>query len=978
MAEVREITELFRLEKVLKSSPGGVVFRATDPGTGRKVGIKLINRGSSPDQEACRERFVEAVRTLQSLHLSCFPAILDYGLTPDGTAFIVMELLEGAPAEALVSSPPTRVLSLVGPLVDGLEALASRGISHHNLSPDNLLLAHGRTGELLIALGFGTMAFRPEGPVASRTGKDAAFTYLAPELLRQPGAAATADWRSDLYSLNLVVCHLLGARLTPPDYPEVDLPAAVREGLVDAEPLRSVLLSGLRHSPELRPPSYEAVRQAFSAALYGGSAPSREVERTEAFTIATVVDGGAAPARDAAPSTERTMAVSIHAPAPPPVVSPPPPAPPAPSAFVTTPAPPQQLSEPGVGDDDDLSRTMPIQIRPAVSAAAPPARPADTPPAELEEDWTPPAVVSLVTEAEAELEPVSLAEPAVPALPSVPKPAPPADPVSPGQVHGAAAALPPSPPALPSVPGTTMAFPVAPTFTPAPGPEPPAVSMPAWPAPAQGTPAGTATVPGVAAGGAMSRTAPTSAFAASTAAIPTKPPAQVQPDGVEGQPPSGDTREPAPPAAPPPPRPKRKGMPLWPLFLIIPLALAVFAGGLWFVGPKIVGALLTEPTPVPTPVRPTPSPAPQATQPPHGLAPIEDAESLFRAGDFEGASRAIELVTREDEDRLSRDDYERLRTLRDELAAQRAGSLLKDLDRGIRNGNVELLKRTVGALSAQDLEAAAADRKVDQQLTLARKAIGVQGELLKASRERNTAEVMRVAGNLLELLPRCSQATDLRDRAAATVESEADALARTGKLDAAIARLEELRAMWAERPGLDRRIERLRAEAETERKMTALMAEVARAEEEKQPERGLELLRGAPTGGKWEAQVAEARGRLERLLVELDKGAPSVQARPGWKAEYEKGKNALVLIKVADDYGVKAVSAMGRVEGAKSYTEIPVRRGPGSDYTIEVPSAFHRNETIELYVTATDASGHTGQLGKPEAPFKVKRKRWLF
>jgi serine/threonine protein kinase len=993
MAEVREITELFRLEKVLKSSPGGVVFRATDPENGQKVAIKLINRGSSPDQDSCRRRFAEAMGALRSLHLSSFPAVRDFGFTPDGTAYVVMELLEGSPVETLVGSPPSRVLGLLGPVVDGLEALAGVGIAHHNLAPDNLMLVHGRTGEQITVLGFGTAAFRPEGPATGRAGRDAAISYLAPELLNQPGAARQADWRSDLYSLNLLVCHLLDARLTPPDFPEVDLPPRAREGLHDVEALRTLLLSGLRHSPEQRPSSYEAVRDAFAAALYGGVEPIRAPEKTEAFRIPAAVQDRVplpAPALTEPPPSERTMAIPVQP--LPSSSSTPAPLQPIPPAILSAPGPAPVLSEPGVGPDDDLSRTMPVQVQPIVAAvptppAAMPAAEAASvaPPEEIEYEPAEPeeGVLPLLAEDQGRME----GELAMPIEPGVGGPAPGPVPESiagedAGAPEGALEApVPPLPPPVssPQVPATTIAFATAQTLAMATGAGPAVTVPPTWPTPPPLPP------PLVAPVQDASIASPTASE--ELPPIPTAAPApspepvwEAQAAVSDGAPEEGVPGEPGGEHAPPPPPPgatKRKGMPLWPLFLVIPLALALVAGGIFFVGPKLVGALLTKPTPTPTPARPTPSPAPRPTQPPRALSYIDDAERLFRAGDFDGAGQALDLVALADEDLLSRDDYDRLRALRDELAAQRAGSLTKDLDRGIRNGNVELLKRTVAAFSPQDLAGVAGDRKVEQQLALARRAIEVQGQLLKASKAQNNAEVIRIAGTLLEMLPKCAQASDLRDRAAATLESEAEALVRGGQMDAAIARLEELRGLWADRPGLDRRIERYRNEVETERKMTALMAEVAQAEQDKKPERGLEVLRGAPTNEKWAARVAEARGRLERLLVELDKGSPSVQLKAGWKPEYEKGKDALIPLKITDDYGVKSVSVRGRVEGTTTYTDIPFRRA-GTEYTAEVPSAFHKNEAIELYVTATDASGHAGQLGTAEAPIKVKRKRWLF
>jgi hypothetical protein len=994
MAEVKEITELFRLEKVLKSSPGGVVFRATDPESGQKVAIKLINRGSSPDQESCRRRFSEAMGGVQSLHQSSFPTVREFGFTPDGTAFVVMDFVEGSPIETLVGSPASRVLGLLAPVVDGLEALAGVGFAHHNLSPDNLMVVHGRGGEKIMVLGFGTAAFRPEGPVAGRAGREAAFSYLAPELLGQSSTGRPADWRSDLYSLNLLVCHLLGARLTPPDFPEVDLPPKAREGLHDVERLRALLLSGLRHSPEQRPSSYEAVRDAFAAALYGGVEPIREPEKTEAFRIPVAVQHQVLPAPAVLtepPPVERTMAMPIQ---PLPAASAAPAAPqPGPPTLLSAPGVAPVLSEAGVGSDDDLSRTMPIQVQPVVPAVPSASSPAPTAAAggepetagvEYEPAPSEGGVLPLLAEDEGRMEeePPTPSEPEVAATAAAPGPESAAEGVDDRQAGEPETSVPPieAPVAAPPVPTTTIAFAKAQTLAMAASAKPAVTAEPTWPTPPPPPPVAAAPHEGLVPSAATPDQAPLP---------PTPPPlasplhdaaGEARPAVSDEVPEGGGPGEPGEGQAPPQPPPsvtRRKGMPLWPLFLLIPLALALVAGGIFFVGPKIVGALLTKPTPTPVPARPTPTPVPRPTQPPRALNYIEDAERLFRAGDFEGAGQALDLVALADEDLLSRDDYDRLRALRDELAVQRAGSLTKDLDRGIRNGNVELLKRTVAAFSPQDLAGVAGDRKVEEQLALARRAIEAQGQLLRASKARNNAEVIRVAATLLGMLPKCAQASDLRDRAAATFESEAEALVRGGQLDAGIARLEELRGLWADRPGLDRRIERYRNEAETERRMAALMAEVAQAEQDRLPERGLELLRGAPASDKWAARVAAARDRLERLLVDLDKGSPSVQLKAGWKPEYEKGKSALIPLKISDDYGVKTVAVRGRVEGTTTYTDIPVRRA-GTEYTAEVPAAFHKNEAIELYVTAIDASGHAGQLGTAEAPIKVKRKRWLF
>ncbi len=44
---------------------------------------------------------------------------------------------------------------------------------------------------------------------------------------------------------------------------------------------------------------------------------------------------------------------------------------------------------------------------------------------------------------------------------------------------------------------------------------------------------------------------------------------------------------------------------------------------------------------------------------------------------------------------------------------------------------------------------------------------------------------------------------------------------------------------------------------------------------------------------------------------------------------------------------------------------------------MDVPPDLHQNKTVELYVTATDPSGHVGQLGSADHPLKMKRKSWI-
>ncbi|HEY8021484.1 MAG TPA: hypothetical protein VIH93_10300, partial [Thermoanaerobaculia bacterium] len=86
MAYFRDITEQVRLERAVSSKPGASVWRAFDPGRGSPVAVKLIPMAGGPEDAPA---FVRAMGALQGVHHPSLPALLDFGFTPDGKAFLV-------------------------------------------------------------------------------------------------------------------------------------------------------------------------------------------------------------------------------------------------------------------------------------------------------------------------------------------------------------------------------------------------------------------------------------------------------------------------------------------------------------------------------------------------------------------------------------------------------------------------------------------------------------------------------------------------------------------------------------------------------------------------------------------------------------------------------------------------------------------------------------------------------------------------
>lgn len=258
--QVRELAERYNLEKILHSSRAGTILRGTDTRTGLAVAVKLMTPMAPGSLAESARRFMSAGATLEEIRHSSLPLVIDHGLATDGNAFLVLERLEGTTLDKLPSEDPGQTLARVARAVDGLQALADRGLAHHNLCPENLFVVDTPAGEAVKLLGLGSPLFR-SAPSAE------AARYQAPE-----ATSGTADPRADVYSLALVACHALGATLAASaggadgDTPSVQMPFALALELDNDAALRQILERALSPDPARRP-SLREMREGFRLAL---------------------------------------------------------------------------------------------------------------------------------------------------------------------------------------------------------------------------------------------------------------------------------------------------------------------------------------------------------------------------------------------------------------------------------------------------------------------------------------------------------------------------------------------------------------------------------------------------------------------------------------------------------------------------------------------------------------------------------------
>ena len=280
----------YRLEGVLGEGGMGVVYRATDTTWSRPVAVKLLKAELAADK-LMLDRFLNEVRAASSIGSAHVVGALDFGQTPAGTTYFVMELLEGRSLGSVLHAegalPEARVAAIARQLAAGLAAAHAAGIVHRDLKPDNVMLvAAGGSPEFVKILDFGIAKVASRATRLTRVGSVFGTPhYMSPE----QSAGLAVDGRADVYALG-VIMHELASGRVPFDAPShsgilsqhlYKAPARLRDAAPATRRISSgfeaIVLKCLTKKADGRYPTMEALAADLDL-LARGLAPAAEEE----------------------------------------------------------------------------------------------------------------------------------------------------------------------------------------------------------------------------------------------------------------------------------------------------------------------------------------------------------------------------------------------------------------------------------------------------------------------------------------------------------------------------------------------------------------------------------------------------------------------------------------------------------------------------------------------------------------------------
>ena len=194
----------------------GLVFLGEHTLLGRRAAIKTLLPTVASSAEIV-ERFFNEARATSAISDPGVIQIFDFGYHVDGTAYIVMELLEGEALSARIDRLGKLALGdalrIARQIAGSLAAAHARDIIHRDLKPDNIFLVHdaeAQGGERSKILDFGICKVGTSDATVTQSGAMVGTpVYMSPEQCRGTGKV---DHRADIYAFGCLVFHMLAGR----------------------------------------------------------------------------------------------------------------------------------------------------------------------------------------------------------------------------------------------------------------------------------------------------------------------------------------------------------------------------------------------------------------------------------------------------------------------------------------------------------------------------------------------------------------------------------------------------------------------------------------------------------------------------------------------------------------------------------------------------------------------------------------------
>lgn len=277
----------WRVDGLLGWGSTSAVYEATHR-NGHRAALKILHQSLCANP-VTMERFLREAGIANAIKHRAIVPIRDDGMTEEGCAYLVVELLEGETLDGIRKRKNGRIAleefaSIAEELMSAIAAVHAAGVVHRDLKPQNVFIT--TSGDLKL-LDFGTARILDR---ASGSGSVAGMVigtpaFMSPEQAR--GARDEVDAQSDVWSVGAMIFTVLsGEPVHAGRDPQARLLAAASKParkLADVAPsindcVATVVDRALSFAKQDRWPDVQAMRRAFRNSVVASVPSMRDLE----------------------------------------------------------------------------------------------------------------------------------------------------------------------------------------------------------------------------------------------------------------------------------------------------------------------------------------------------------------------------------------------------------------------------------------------------------------------------------------------------------------------------------------------------------------------------------------------------------------------------------------------------------------------------------------------------------------------------